>query len=216
VTSTCETCGREFEHRRQNTRPRRYCSRPCWAAAQRVTDRPPCRNCHEREARAKGLCLRCWKRQTSTHGLDGRPPRPSTCSLCGRGPVRARGWCSRHYESFLRWGDAEAIDRRDGEEYTDRHGYRCIRGKGLVHRLVMAAHLGRRLTKGEVVHHVNGDRTVNEMSNLHLYASQQEHKLAHASLEACAYRLVESGLIEFDRETGRYNLNRPMADRVVP
>ena len=44
-----------------------------------------------------------------------------------------------------------------------------------VHRLVMEEHLGRYLTKEEVVHHKDGNPANNDLSNLELFASNAEH-----------------------------------------
>lgn len=45
----------------------------------------------------------------------------------------------------------------------------------LEHRLVMEQHLGRYLDPEEVVHHVDGDPSNNDIENLQLFASQSEH-----------------------------------------
>ena len=44
------------------------------------------------------------------------------------------------------------------------------------HRLLMASHLGRMLTRTEVVHHKNHDPQDNTIENLELFANNSEHK----------------------------------------
>lgn len=52
----------------------------------------------------------------------------------------------------------------------------CTKEKYVVeHRMVMEKHLGRYLTKKEVVHHINHNRLDNRISNLKLYKNNSEH-----------------------------------------
>ncbi len=46
-------------------------------------------------------------------------------------------------------------------------------GSILEHTLIMSNHLGRPLTKSETVHHKNGNRQDNRLSNLELWSSRQ-------------------------------------------
>jgi hypothetical protein len=48
------------------------------------------------------------------------------------------------------------------------------------HRMVMELHLGRALTRSEVVHHINGDRADNRIENLEVHTSHSEHMREHA------------------------------------
>lgn len=51
----------------------------------------------------------------------------------------------------------------------------------LQHRIVMEKHLGRYLKRKEVVHHKNGVRSDNRLSNLELMTGQKEHASHHNS-----------------------------------
>ncbi len=74
------------------------------------------------------------------------------------------------------------------------------------HILVAEKMLGRLLARGEVVHHVDGDRANNKEGDTgNLWVSTHAgHKRAHQSLQEIGYKLVRKGLIAFDRTTGKY------------
>ena len=65
------------------------------------------------------------------------------------------------------------------------------------HHYVIEKHAGRKIVKGEVVHHINGDKTDNNINNLLLCKSQSEHRKTHYQLELCALNLLKEGLIVF-------------------
>jgi hypothetical protein len=55
-------------------------------------------------------------------------------------------------------------------------GYKVVYVSGrktMEHIAVMEAHIGRRLIKGETVHHKNGQRADNRLSNLELWSHAQ-------------------------------------------
>lgn len=49
----------------------------------------------------------------------------------------------------------------------------------LEHRLIMENYLGRKLTKNEVVHHINGNQRDNRIENLLIFKNRSEHSLLH-------------------------------------
>ena len=60
--------------------------------------------------------------------------------------------------------------------WVDKDGYRriCIGGKKFYeHRVAMELHLGRALQGHESVHHKDGDRLNNDLSNLELWSKSQ-------------------------------------------
>lgn len=58
--------------------------------------------------------------------------------------------------------------------YAPNHP-KAHKGKVYEHILVMEQSLGRRLRKGEVVHHINRDKLDNHIDNLMLFKSHSEH-----------------------------------------
>ena len=75
-----------------------------------------------------------------------------------------------------------------------------------LHRHVVEQRIGRKLTKEERVHHINGDKTDYRSENLYLCSDKAEHGNVHDSLEKVAFELVKSGVIKFDPVKGCYYL----------
>ena len=85
----------------------------------------------------------------------------------------------------IQWTDTALNGRRvdarnNGYQLVWCPSYPRHKGKGYVyvHRLVMAAHLGRPLESHEVVHHINGDTRDNRLENLTL-TSPAQHASDH-------------------------------------
>lgn len=64
------------------------------------------------------------------------------------------------------------LRRELGHPMATRDGY------VMEHRLVVAKHLGRILTKDEVVHHRNGDKADNRIANLEVMPKRIHDRLA--------------------------------------
>lgn len=43
------------------------------------------------------------------------------------------------------------------------------------HRIIMEQHLGREIKKGEIIHHLNGNRSDNKLENLRLVSNHSKH-----------------------------------------
>lgn len=140
---------------------------------------------------ARQYCNMHYRRWKSTGEVGGlaplRNPAPDECvvSGCGKTPT-AHGWCRTHYQRVIRHGDPNVLmhvreHRRGATRRIDR-GYVLVKlpdhpnsaknGWALEHRVVMADHLGRGLLPEETVHHENGVKNDNRLSNLELWSSR--------------------------------------------
>lgn len=71
------------------------------------------------------------------------------------------------------------------------------------HILVMQKHLGRQLKKGEVVHHIDGNKTNNELSNLDL-CTVQEHNACHGKTKDLIFKLFNMGIVGYNKVMKSY------------
>jgi len=74
------------------------------------------------------------------------------------------------------------------------------------HIVIAEEMMNRPLEKNEVVHHIDGEKTNNEKSNLWVAASAAAHKNAHQSLQEIGYSLYVNGIIGFNKKLGLYYL----------
>jgi len=85
-----------------------------------------------------------------------------------------------HGETHPRWKGGVKT-QTDGyvAVYCPNHPYKQSENRVREHHLVMEKHLGRYLKQKEVVHHINGIRNDNGISNLMLFNSRSEHQVFH-------------------------------------
>ena|SRR3989338_5339654 len=85
----------------------------------------------------------------------------------------------------IKWPRGKDSPNWKGGKGLTREGYVCLwiskDERVLEHRKVMEEHLGRKLTRSEVVHHINGNNADNRLANLELTTFSEDirrHQIA--------------------------------------
>lgn len=105
---------------------------------------------------------------------------PSNCRVigCNDGGKIKLGLCNKHYLRLKINGNENYVPIKSpaGSGHLNKQGYKVFKKDGILlweHRLVMEQYLGRKLTRQENVHHLNGNRSDNRLENLELWSSSQ-------------------------------------------
>ena len=165
----CRICGKPFvmmasyvtAYQKRFGKNPEYCSRACFSAA-RITST---------DDRSYGNCQQCGGPIRARRDKNGHPDTPR----------KTQQFCSPecHYENVRSQGQHPDFPGYKLASQKARHGYvrlqspwrKGAKKEALLHRLVMEKHLGRQLLPGETVHHRDGDRKNNDLTNLELWWS---------------------------------------------
>jgi hypothetical protein len=109
---------------------------------------------------------------------------------CGTELIKRKWWRPSWSPRFIRGHHLKGRkgDRYRGGKYDD-HDYECVympqhpftpkNNYVRIHRLVVEAHIGRYLTPKENIHHIDGNKRNNDISNLQIVSNSEHQKITH-------------------------------------
>jgi hypothetical protein len=207
LTKRCEHCGVEFKGMPSDLRKRKYCSQDCVGASRRGV---------KKKEWVPVTCVQCGASFEVTPAWVRNGRRRYCSRACGaKANKEIKRTGKIHTEASRRkMGEAakgkslrENSSQWKGGRFANAAGYQHVmvatlpsewqalaaqmpkRGEYILeHRIVAAAKLGRPLSSGEVVHHLNGDKGDNRPENL-IVMPLREHSLEHREIEREMRRL---------------------------
>lgn len=157
---TCDNCGKVFNRKPSRIKKYNYCCKECRHKAKTVTAN--CETCGKEVTRCKSQILK--------HVF---------CSLeCAKGYLAFNFSSLAKKHNPTRMTEEIKTKIRNARLNPKSTSYPKYYGRH-EHRIVAEQILGRPLRKGEVVHHIDGDKRNNHPINLMVFKSQADHALWH-------------------------------------
>lgn len=158
MKNKCKTCGLVFEFKPDKTHKGKYCSRKCyikgrWGKGRKIIKQ--CEICNKDFKTYKSVNKRFCSRQ---------------CKVKWQKTIT--GSIHPAYKGIINYGNGYNALFMPQHPQSDSKGY------VLEHRYIMETKLGRFLEKEEIVHHLNGDKKDNNLSNLEL-TNNKDHSRRH-------------------------------------
>lgn len=176
VECVCEHCGAKFQAAPNHGR--RFCSVKCSAARRVIRQAGNCATCGAILDPKRNQFTYC---SAACFAVSRRKGQQVPCGTCQRPVWRVpsnsnqRTFCSRACanKGMELAGPGHRAQRDDGyiQIYYPRHPDASASGFILEHRLIASEALGRRLTKSEHVHHINGIKDDNRPENLQVMSA---------------------------------------------
>jgi len=98
---------------------------------------------------------------------------PETLAKLRKAKLGKKGSASNGFKRGFTISNGYKLVLAFGHPHANNNGY------VLEHHLVMEKHLGRFTKKGEIVHHIDGDKLNNSIDNLMLFPNQSSHIKHH-------------------------------------
>lgn len=201
VKYICEECGKECTAKKPSD-AKRFCSHKCanihrWKNAKKKETTLTCQNCgnlftvKSSDSRLKNGTVKFCSKQCSSEAA--RVGKVKSCPICGKEFYTTRQTCcSKECAREYRKQHNTHKTYMENGYIVEYHGGYNKKGNVKQHRRIMEEHLGRRLTEEEVVHHINGIKTDNQIENL-MVMNKREHSTYHRRQEKAEGRHLFGG-----------------------
>lgn len=173
ITIECSDCEKEFTVIKSKKDERKYCSRTCYYRARKKGVYPPYWQGKKRDPETVEKQSKTMKRRYETGEL----------SVWCEGKKLSEEHRKKLSEAKRDVYVGKKHPNWKGGKRKDERGYIRVwiepRKWKYEHKIVMEKHLGRKLKKHEVVHHINKDTSDNRIENLMLFPNNTAHIKYH-------------------------------------